>query len=89
VFLYINLPINRKTFHSKEKNKGIQQHCQVITSGESLIKKIKDNLWQYYPKTIVESINWLPYTGLFKLINYFNNRRLAAELKKAFRELNF
>lgn len=87
--LYVNLPINRKTFMSKDKNPGIQEHCNVIKGKGKQLRPIKDNMWQYYPTCIVESINGLPSNKAFNAINYINNRRYAKDIKNAISELNF
>ncbi|HXS35429.1 MAG TPA: glycosyltransferase [Flavipsychrobacter sp.] len=87
--LYINQPINRKTYISRDKNKGIQQHCSVIKYGGGKIRFIKKNLWENYPTCIVESINGLPSTNVFSAFNYLNNKRFAKEIKKAVEYLSF
>ena len=87
--LYVNLPINRKTYYAKEKNKGIERHCGIIrTKGENIFP-IKENMWEYYPPTVVESINFLPSTALFSAVNYFNNRSFAKDLRNAISRLGF
>jgi teichuronic acid biosynthesis glycosyltransferase TuaH len=87
--LYVNLPINRKTFLSGQKNAGIQQHCDVIKGKGEKLRPIRPNMWEYYPVSIVESINGLPSTKAFKFVNYFNNRRFARDIRKAIQSLGF
>ena len=87
--LYVNLPINRKTFFSRSKNAGIAQHCAIIKGKGEKIRPVSGNLWEFYPTSLVESINGLPSTKLFKIFNYFNNRRFAANIKQALKELDF
>ena len=87
--LYVNLPITRKTFLSKNKNRGIQQHCNIIKGQGEKIRKIKENMWEFYPTSLLESINRLPSTALFRILNYFNNRRFARDIKEAIRNLDF
>lgn len=87
--LYVNLPINRKTFYSKNNNAGITEHCNIIKGKGNKIKKISENLWEFYPTSIVESINWLPATSAFKLVNYFNNKRFAKDIAAAVKEMGF
>src|SRR3954447_9077138 len=45
--LYVNLPINRKTFFSKHNNQGVSQHIQIIRKKEETIRKIGDNMWEF------------------------------------------
>jgi teichuronic acid biosynthesis glycosyltransferase TuaH len=87
--LYVNLPVNRKTYYSKLNNEGLARHCEIIRSKGQTIFPIKENLWEFYPPSVIESINWLPSTSLFRVLNYYNNYRFAADLKRAFSTLGF
>ena len=87
--LYVNKPLNRKTWLSKEKDEGVQLHYNIIKNNENKIQNIGKNIWQLFPESIIESINWLPSTSAFKKINYINNRRLASDIKFALRQLGF
>jgi len=87
--LYINKPINRKTWYSKEKDDGVQLHFDVIKKNKNKIQKVQKNMWQLFPESMIESINWLPSTSAFKRVNYFNNKRLANNVKSALRQLGF
>ena len=51
--------------------------------------QIDNSTWQLYPTCILESINWIPFTFLFKIFNKINNIRFANEIKKAIKTLDF
>lgn len=87
--LYVNLPINRKTYFSREKTPGIREHCEVIKGQGEKLRPIGEHMWQYYPTNLVESINGLPSNKVFNLVNYFNNRRFARDIRKAIKSLDF
>ena len=87
--LYVNKPLNRKTWHSKAKDEGVQLHYDIIKHKKNKIEKIQKNMWQLFPESIIESINWLPSTFAFKKINYINNSRLSKNIRAALKELNF
>lgn len=87
--LYVNLPVNRKTFHAKNNKAGIQKHINIIKEGGETVHPIDKNFWEFYPTAVVESINWLPSTAAFKWVNRINNKRFVADLKKAINELGF
>jgi glycosyltransferase involved in cell wall biosynthesis len=87
--LYVNLPINRKTFYSKDENPGIREHISIIKEKGNQIKTIAENFWQFYPVSVVESINWLPSTKAFKWMNAVNNKRFARDIQNAVRQLGF
>jgi glycosyltransferase involved in cell wall biosynthesis len=53
------------------------------------MEMIGTGFWEYYPPTLVESINWLPSTQLFKAINAVNNKRFAKDIRNAVAQLGF
>ena len=87
--LYVNMPINRKTFLSRTQNPGVRQHCEIIRTKGETIRPIGDTMWEFYPTSVVESINGLPSNKLFSVINYFNNRRFARDIREALDRLQF
>ena len=87
--LYVNQPVNRKTFLSKENPQGIREHCSVIRGQGEHIRPVSENIWELYPTSIVESINWLPSSLAFRAVNALNNQRLAKDIGKAIKELGF
>ncbi|HEX3078881.1 MAG TPA: glycosyltransferase [Puia sp.] len=50
---------------------------------------IGENFWILHPASLLESGNWSPTYNLFDFFNRTNNKRLASEIKKAIRDLNF
>jgi len=81
--LYINSSLDRRSVLENKGNPDIERHIGVIRSGKGLINQVEDNLWEYYPSRILESINWIPSTWLFQKLNYLNNRRFAEDIKEA------
>lgn len=87
--LYINSPLDRITLYRGKADPKVQKRINVIKHKEEGLIQIQDNLWNYYPDCIVESINFLSFTAIFSFINKFNNKRLAKSIGKALKELNF
>jgi glycosyltransferase involved in cell wall biosynthesis len=87
--LYVNTPVNRKTYYSKNNSEGVQEHIRIIRDKDQRIHPISENLWQFYPACVVESINWLPSTAAFKTLNSINNSRFARQVKEATQEMGF
>lgn len=87
--LYINSPLTRKTYFSKQKAPGVREYCEIIKKKKEKLKQINENMWEYYPSTLLESINWVPSTKVFKHLNYLNSRRFAKNIKEAVRLLGF
>lgn len=67
----------------------VQYQLNAIHKKVPGIVPISDNLWNYYPSAILESINWLPFTPLFSWFNKRNNRKFADSIMEAVREMNF
>lgn len=87
--LYVNSPLDRITLYRKKNDPGTQKRLSVIQKKEEGLVKIQDNLWNYYPDCMVESINWIGSTYLFDLANQYNNAKFAKSVKKAIDKLGF
>ena len=87
--IYVNLPINRKTYFSNDRNEGIRQHISIIKEKGETLHQVGEQLWEFNPTCIVESINWLPSTTAFKAANFLNNKPYAKEIRKTIRQLGF
>ncbi|WP_256006484.1 glycosyltransferase [Pedobacter deserti] len=88
--LYVNPPIDRRTWlnPSREDQYG-QAHIQAIKEAVPALRACTENLWEFNPPHIIESINWIPSTLLFTCLNYFNNKTFASDIKKAIKEIGF
>jgi teichuronic acid biosynthesis glycosyltransferase TuaH len=91
--LYINMPLNRKTVATEKDNPNIHRHLEIIRKKENALFEIGPNLWNYYPKRILESINWIPSSPLFfplySLLCRRNGRRFASDIRDAARAVGF
>lgn len=87
--LYVNSPLDRITLFRSGKNDKIIKRLKVIKGKENGLIKIKDNLWNYYPDCIVESINWIKNHRLFNILNRVNNKKFARSVDKAIEKLGF
>jgi teichuronic acid biosynthesis glycosyltransferase TuaH len=87
--LYINMPLDRKTAWTGKKDPNIRRHAEIAKGKGDDLYEAEPNLWNYYPHTIIESINWLPKGAVYNFINRINNRRFAAEIRKAAARMGF
>ena len=87
--LYINPPLDRKTIMHQKDDANIKKHLNIIHHNEEGLFKVENNIWNYYPSTKIESINWIPATSLFSIINKKNNKKFAADIKYAIDKLGF
>ncbi|HEY2648185.1 MAG TPA: glycosyltransferase [Puia sp.] len=69
----------KRIFSTKKKTVEIRENPEWI----------RDHLWVLHPVSMLESGNWSPTYKLFDFFNRTNNKRLAIEIKKAIRDLNF
>ncbi|MDB5158917.1 MAG: glycosyl transferase group 1 [Mucilaginibacter sp.] len=87
--LYVNSPLDRVTLMRGKTDPKVIKRINVIKGKEDGLIKIQDNLWNYYPDCIVESINFLKSHFLFNLFNKRNNKKFARSLTKALNTLGF
>lgn len=87
--LYVNSPLDRNTLLRQRRTAAVQSRLRVIRGETDGIELISNNLWVVNPSEILESINWLPASGIYSLLNKLNNRRFARSIQKAIAQLNF
>jgi glycosyltransferase involved in cell wall biosynthesis len=87
--LYMNMPLDNKTILQQKDHPEIRKHLDIVKGSSPALYEIQHNLWNYYPTTILRSINWIPSTSLFSLLNRTNNRRFAADIRTATEALGF
>lgn len=87
--LYINMPLDRRTALKQKHDPNVARHLAMRQGREDNLVSIAPNLWNYYPRCMLESINWIPFTPLFSLLNRVNNRRFAAELRTVINRMGF
>ncbi len=87
--LYINQPLDVKTRYLKSKLPEVKFRLDIVKGrSESLIKE-EENLWSFYPKKILLSINRIPDGVIYNYFNRRNNEIFAGEIKRAIEELGF
>ncbi|WP_262247664.1 glycosyltransferase [Parapedobacter soli] len=87
--LYVNSPIDRRSYLLGSSDQFVNQHITRIKHKTETLEKVGNSLWVLYPKCIIESINWIPNTMLFSLLNKINNQRFAKEIKETIKYLKF
>ena len=87
--LYVNPPLQRSSalFHKDEPD--IKKRLRINKGLEKDLVKEGENIWVLYPKTIVESINWIKSAKLFNYFNRINDKRYANEVLSAINRLGF
>lgn len=86
--LYVNPPMTRSVMRQKDKV-SIQKRIRIKNGEEDNLIEISTNLWNLYPKSLVESINSVPIHSLFKILNKRNSRIFANDIKDAISRMDF
>ncbi len=87
--LYINRALDRISAITKRNEKKVKSRLRSIWQGEDELTEVHPNLWVHNPRTIVESINWLPPGSAYDFLSLLNSKRLAREINKVIRRLRF
>ena len=87
--LYVNSPLDRITLYRTKNEERTQRRLDVINGKTEGLIHIQDNLWNFFPDCMVESINWIGNDYLFKVANKINNYRFAKSIQRALEELDF
>lgn len=87
--LYVNPPLDRATLRRDKGTEKIEKRLRIKSGEETDLVQLGDNFWNLYPKSMTESINWIPFHGLFKMLNKRNARIFSEDIQQAMKKLNF
>ena len=87
--LYVNPPMDRITRLKNKNTEPVQKRIKISKGQLPDIEKIENNLWNLYPKTTIESINWISDHSIYKFLNKRNSSLLANDIKSAIQRLGF
>ena len=87
--LYVNSTLDRITLLKHKDDPKVQKRLAVINGKENGLVVIQDNLWNLYPDTLTESINWIKSRPVFNALNKANNKKFARSIQKAMTQLSF
>lgn len=87
--LYVNSPLDRITLLKHKDLANVKKRLEVIKGKRNGLVRLQENLWNYYPDEIIESVNWIKNSTVYTLLNKLNNKRFARSIKKAATQLGF
>ena len=87
--LYVNYAFDRASLKREKDLPNVKKRIDIMTQKKENLIQINERLWNLFPDTILESINWIPFTPFFRIANFINNKRFANQIKKAIKRLNF
>lgn len=87
--LYVNSALDRVSLMKGSSDPKILKRNKIIKHKEAGLIQINASMWNLYPDTIIESINWIKIHSVFKFLNKINNERFAKSILSAVQELGF
>lgn len=87
--LYVNPPMDRATRFKERHSEKIKKREKIVRGVETDLVQIDKNLWNLYPKTITESINFIKNTLVFDTMNKINSKRFFRDIQGALNRLDF
>lgn len=87
--LYVNPPMDRITRYKNSHDAAVQKRIKIAKGEKPALEKIQDNLWNLYPKNLVESINWISAKSVYQFLNKRNAKLFASNINSAIKTLGF
>jgi glycosyltransferase involved in cell wall biosynthesis len=87
--LYVNAPLDRISRWKERNSHKIKKRLKVKSGKEPDLIEIENNLWNLFPKSMIESINWMKNPGFFDYFNKHNAKLFARDIKSAIQRLGF
>lgn len=87
--LYVNRAADRISLFRGKQDPLMQARKATLKHGTDELVNAGTNLWVHNPRTVMESLNWMPFGGLYEAANRINSRRLAREINKIIKQLGF
>jgi len=87
--LYVNSPLDRLSMKREKNTPKVKKRLKVRSGEESDLVQIGENMWNLYPKKLIESINGIPVKGLFNVLNRRNSKKYASDILSAVKRLGF
>ena len=87
--LYVNPPMDRVSRYRERHTQKIKKRIAIKKGLENDLVEIGDTMWNLYPKTMTESINFVKSKGLFDWLNRINAKRFTSDIKSAIERLGF
>ncbi|SNZ01281.1 glycosyltransferase [Flagellimonas pacifica] len=87
--LYVNPPLDRATLKREKNTEKVQKRIRIKNGEENGLVKLEENLWNLYPESMIESINWIPLHPIFKIFNRRNSRIFSNDVQDAIDHLGF
>jgi glycosyltransferase involved in cell wall biosynthesis len=85
--LFVGPPLQRKLQLLKRSWPEVQQYLRVFSGKDPDIREVNENLKVFYPKTVLESINWISNKRVYSFLHRINEKRLAKKIRDVIKRL--
>ncbi|MEO0526265.1 MAG: glycosyltransferase [Bacteroidota bacterium] len=87
--LYVNPPMDRISRYREKNTEKIKKRLRIKKGIDEDLVPVTNNLWNLYPKTQTESINFIKNKTIFDLFNKMNAKRFTRDVSHAIQRLQF
>ena len=87
--LFVNMPLDVNTVVKGYRQADVRRRLRIVLGQEESLVKAGPNLWVLTPRVLGLSINWLSSRKTFGLLNRWNSKLLAGDIRRAARALGF
>ncbi|RLD38753.1 MAG: glycosyltransferase family 1 protein [Bacteroidetes bacterium] len=87
--LYVNSPLDRNTKKKDKNDERVKRRIRISKGLEEDLVEIKENMWNLFPKHMVESINAIPDGFIYDIFNKKRNKIFANDIQSAIDRLGF
>lgn len=84
--IYVNNPLDRITLRKKKDDPKVIRKKNILDGAAQDFVQLSPSLSLFYPRTLLESINWLPKGFIYNFLNKKNSQRLAKEINRCVEE---
>ena len=87
--LYVNRALDRISIFKQRNEPPVKARLQALHNKKQAIELVRENLWVLNPITVLESINWITFQGVFNFLNRINGLRLSRSINQSIATLGF
>ncbi len=87
--IYVNPPVHRISTILHRNAPDIRNKIDIRKGVKPDLIQINESMWVFYPRTIIESINWIKIPAVFDFFNKINDKRFAREVKRVAKMVGF
>jgi len=87
--LFMGPPLQRSFQLFKRKLPETQRYLKILKGEQPDLIRINEKLHVFFPKVVLESINWITNNRIYHFLHRINEKMLAYELREAIKRVKF